>query len=180
MPTVLVHPVVALALAAWRRVPFGAPLLAAGLLCTVLPDADTLPRHFGWVIGDPWAHRGASHSLSFAALAARLLAASCRRLWPQVPMHIAFLFLFACGASHGLLDMATDGGPGVAWAWPLSDARAFLPWRPIEVSPLDAERFFGPRGRAVLLSEVLWLWLPGLALIVAGHGRRRRAGAAPR
>jgi inner membrane protein len=175
MPTILTHPVVALALSAWRRAPLGAPLVAAGVMLTVLPDADTIPRHLGIALGGAWGHRGASHSLVFAALVAATAAVLGKRAWPSVPMRTAFAFLFACAASHGVLDMLTDGGPGIAWAWPFSDARAFLPWRPIAVSPLDADRFFGPRGRAVLASEGRWLWLPGLALFALGRGWRRRA-----
>jgi inner membrane protein len=174
MPTVLTHPVVALALAPLFRVRLGARLLVAGALCTVLPDADTIVRHLGGHVEGALAHRGVTHSLLFAAGAAALVATLARGAWRHVPPRVAFVFLFACMASHGLLDMLTDGGPGIAWAWPFSDARAFAPWRPIEVSPLDAQRFFGPRGLAVLKNEVLWLWLPGLAIAIAGHALRRR------
>jgi inner membrane protein len=165
MPTVLTHPVVALALRPWLRL--RAPLFAAGALCTVLPDLDTLGRHLGVdAIAIP--HRGPTHSLAFAAVAALAIAWLGRRAWRDVSPHAAAAILFACGASHGLLDMATDGGPGIAYFWPLSDATLFLPWRPIAVSPLDAGRLFGPRGIEVLRSELRWVWLPGLAIAVLG------------
>ena len=46
------------------------------------------------------------------------------------------LLVAATMASHGLLDMLTDGGHGVALAWPLSDERWFAPIRPIAVSQI--------------------------------------------
>lgn len=172
MPTVLSHPVVALALAPWLRLTW--PLFLAGALCTVLPDADTLGRHLG-IDALEIAHRGPTHSLAFAAVVALGVAWLCRAAWREVPWGKAAAFLFVCTASHALLDMATDGGPGIALLWPLSDAQLFLPWRLIEVSPLDAGRFFGPRGLEVLGSELRWVWLPGLAVAALGWWRSRRA-----
>ena len=171
MPTVLTHPVVAIALAPWLRLRW--PLWLAGAACTVLPDVDTLGRHLG-IAALQVTHRGPTHSLAFAAAVALGLAWLGRAAWRDVPRWKAVAFLFACVASHGLLDMATDGGPGIALLWPLSDAALFLPWRPIEVSPLDAGRFFGPRGLEVLASELRWVWLPGLAIAALGWWRSRR------
>jgi inner membrane protein len=173
MPTILTHPVAALALASWLRPTIPARLLVAGMICTVLPDADTLGRHLG-IDALVLAHRGPTHSLAFAAIAALAIAAAGRAAWRDVSMARAAAFLFACIASHALLDMATDGGPGIMLLWPLGDAALFLPWRPIEVSPLDASRFFGPRGLQVLASEALWLWLPGLAIAALGVWHRKR------
>jgi inner membrane protein len=172
MPTVLTHPVVAIALTPWLRL--RRPLLLAGAACAVLPDVDTLGRHLG-IDALVLAHRGPTHSLAFAAVVALALAWLGRAAWRPVPFARAAAFLFACAASHALLDMATDGGPGIMLLWPLSDARLFLPWRPIEVSPLDAGRFFGPRGIDVLASELRWVWLPGLAVAALGWWRSRRA-----
>jgi inner membrane protein len=143
------------------------------MICTVLPDADTLGRHLG-IDALVLAHRGPTHSLIVAAVVAMAIAWLGRNAWKQVSLATAALFLVACAASHALLDMATDGGPGVMLSWPLSDARLFLPWRPIEVSPLDAGRFFGPRGLQVLASEALWVWLPGLAIAALGFWHRAR------
>ncbi|HUE82443.1 MAG TPA: metal-dependent hydrolase, partial [Pyrinomonadaceae bacterium] len=70
-------------------------------------------------------------------------------------------------ASHGVLDALTDGGPGVAFFAPFDNTRYFFPWRPIEVSTLRVEAFLGARGRAVLVSEIKWLWLPCGVLVVA-------------
>jgi inner membrane protein len=178
MPTVLTHPVVALALRPCLCPRPNAALLTAGIFCSVLPDVDTLGRHLG-IAALALAHRGPTHSLAFAVVVALLVAWLGRAAWREVPFATAAAFLVACLASHGLLDMATDGGPGIALLWPMSDARMFLPWRPIEVSPLDAGRFFGPRGLEVLLSELRWVWLPGLMVAAGGAWLRRDRAQAP-
>jgi len=63
-------------------------------------------------------------------------------------------------ASHGALDAMTNGGKGVAFFAPFSDGRYFLPFRPLEVSTLDLNRFMSAQGTNVLKSELLWVWTP--------------------
>ena len=58
----------------------------------------------------------------------------------------------------------TNGGLGVAFFAPFDNRRYFLPLRPLEVSPIGTYGFFGPRGVAVLKTELAWVWLPCLAL----------------
>lgn len=90
------------------------------------------------------------------------------------------LFFTLVTLSHPLLDMLTDGGLGVALFAPFSGRRYFLPWRPVEVSPIGVG-FFSQRGLEVLASEVRWVWLPGLGVVaaaficreVAHKGRKR-------
>ncbi len=86
-----------------------------------------------------------------------------------------FVFLFACAASHGILDGLTDGGLGVAYFAPFSNERYFLPWRPIRVSPISVTGFFDARGLHVLASEIVWIWLPCAALAIAARLLRRAA-----
>lgn len=78
-----------------------------------------------------------------------------------------FGYFFFVTASHGVLDALTNGGPGIAFFAPFDNSRYFFPWRPFEVSPLGIEPFLGPRGWAVIVSELKWLWIPsaGLALL---------------
>jgi inner membrane protein len=83
-----------------------------------------------------------------------------RRWWAYV------LFFFAVGASHGLLDAMTDGGRGVALLAPFSNDRYFLPWTPIEVSPLGVRAFLSRRGLSVMKSEMLWVWLPAVTITI--------------
>lgn len=178
MPTILAHAAVPLAIGLGlgsARIP--PRLLVAGIAAAMLPDLDVLGMRLGIPYEDAFGHRGASHALAAAALLAVAGAMLLRDTRLSLP--VAFLFLFAAGASHGLLDMLTDGGHGVALLWPASDARLFAPWRPIEVSPLRLSRFLGPEGLAVLASEALWVWAPSTLAAVALAAWRRRKDAEP-
>ena len=180
MPSIITHAAVPLALwcAADRgRIP--PRLLAAGVIAAMLPDADVLAFALHIPYADAFGHRGASHSLLFAgvlaALAAALAFLGSRRPWsadvcqPRLASTVqAAVFVFACAASHPLLDAMTSGGLGVALAWPWSEQRFFAPWRPIRVSPF-APQFFSARGVATLLSELRWVWLPLAGAVVAGN-----------
>ena len=174
MPTVLTHPVVPLAIAVGLgRGTISKPLLAAGVVASMLPDLDVLAFHFGLAYSDPWSHRGFSHSLFFALMLAAVGAAFARSL-ASTP-NKTFWFLLVATASHGILDTFTNGGLGIALLWPFSDARFFAPLRPIEVSPLGLSRFLSARGLDVLWSEFRWIWLPCLgatALAFAVQNRR--------
>ncbi|HTO75380.1 MAG TPA: metal-dependent hydrolase, partial [Thermoanaerobaculia bacterium] len=60
--------------------------------------------------------------------------------------------------------------------------RYFLRWRPIRVSPIGIGRFLGPRGLAILESELVAIWIPcvavgALGLLMRGSGRRLRGDA---
>ena len=68
----------------------------------------------------------------------------------------------------------TDGGLGVAYFAPFSNARYFLPWRPILVSPISVAGFFDARGLRVLASEAVWIWLPCAVFAAAAWLLRRR------
>jgi inner membrane protein len=181
MPTALSHPAVPLALGlglGGRAVP--PRLLAAGIVASVLPDLDVITLfHFGVPSSAVLGHRGFSHSLFFAALAALAGAAGRRALGAGFAQ--AFVFLFVAMASHGALDVLTRGGPGVALLWPITGERFFAPVRMIEVSPLGVAWLFSSRGATVLLSELRWIWLPSglLTLVLAGLrfacARARRA-----
>jgi inner membrane protein len=164
MPTVISHIAVPLAVGLGmgrRSVP--APLLVAGVIASAMPDLDVLAFRFGIPYANEFGHRGASHSLAFAVVLGIVAAALASRL--QVSRLAAFLFVGASAASHGLLDMLTNGGRGVALWWPLSQERYFFPARVIEVSPLSLHRLMTGHGMGVLQSELLWVWLPAVALL---------------
>jgi inner membrane protein len=137
-----------------------------GIACTVLPDVDVVGFRFGIHYGDFWGHRGFTHSLAFAALLAALLAAGILRMQREISPVSLFVYLFLSAASHGLLDAMTNGGLGVAFFSPFDNGRYFFPWRPIRVSPIGVSRFFGARGLAVLKSELLWIWIPSILVIM--------------
>lgn len=134
-----------------------------GALCAALPDADVVGFRFGIHYGDLLGHRGLTHSFAFAAVLAALVAPFARS-GSDLRLGRMWTYLFLATASHGLLDAMTDGGLGVAFFSPFSNVRYFFPFRPIVVSPISIQRFFSGRGAAVISSELLWVWLPSLAL----------------
>jgi len=178
MPTVLGHAAVPLALGlGLGNPPISRRLRLAGVVAAALPDADVLGFWLGISYSDALGHRGATHSLAFALLLGLVAAALARPL--GAGRGTAFAFAAACAASHGLLDMLTNGGYGIALWWPFSAGRLFAPWRPIEVSPIGLRRFASERGLEVLGSELIWVWLPA-AVICAGLWLARRGHVSPR
>jgi inner membrane protein len=151
---------------------------ALGAAVSAVPDLDVIGFHFGVRYGDLMGHRGFTHSFFFAALLAGLVTIaflgqkhiSCGRL---------FFYLFLATASHGILDAMTNGGLGVAFFSPFTNARFFFPFHPIKVSPIGVGRFFSPNGLAVVRNEALWLWLPSLAIFAVStivRGNRSNPG----
>lgn len=159
MPTILTHAAVPLALGiCLGRQMISPRLMAAGMLAAIVPDADVIGFKFGIAYLDNFGHRGASHSIAFALLLGCLASLMAKPL--QSSRLTAFCLIAIATVSHGLLDMCTNGGEGVALFWPLSGQRWFFPWQVIEVSPIALKKVFSARGLAVLLSEIIWVWLP--------------------
>jgi inner membrane protein len=177
MPTIVSHAAVPLALGIGlgeKRIP--RTLLVAGIAASMLPDADVILAWFGASYDSVWSHRGVTHSIPFALLVSAAAVVLLRRAAPALTV---LAFVFVATASHGLLDMLTNGGHGVAIFWPLSDQRYFFDWRPIQVAPLvthDFVRRFTNRASALARTEGLWIWVP--AAIVAMALRTFRKGAA--
>lgn len=141
--------------------------VSCGLLA-VAPDLDTfVMRGLGIPFGGFWGHRGFFHSPFFLILLCAALAAIFAR---QAWLPVAALWA-ACAITHPLLDMLTDGGSGVMFLFPFTDARLFFPWRPIHVSPIEISRFFSRAGY-ILLSELPFC-LAAIALGQAGRLARR-------
>ncbi len=137
------------------------------MACSALPDLDVALHAYGVNYGDPWGHRGMTHSLAFAALLSlivvpRIFRKHARRFSRRWWALITFFFLIT--ASHGFLDAFTDGGRGVAFFAPFDNTRYFMPWHPLHVSPLGIHGVFTPYFAHVMLSELLWVWLPTLAI----------------
>lgn len=170
MPTILTHIAVPLA---WRaakgRQPPDVRTVVTAMGLAVLPDADVIAFAAGVPYASPLGHRGFTHSIAFALITALLALAWLRPVRSRLPA--AGFFLLVAAVSHPLLDALTDGGLGVALFWPWSDARWFAPWRPVAVSPIGAH-FFGARGVTVLLSEMLWIWLPLAITALVVRSRR--------
>ena len=175
MPTIFTHPAVPLALGFGLGKNVIAPrLLAAGVAASIIPDLDVIAFRLGIAYSSEWGHRGFSHSLAFAAVLAFIAALFAP--WLKAKRVTAFLFVLVSAASHGLLDMLTTGGLGVALLWPYATERMFFPWRVIVVSPLSLSEFIGLRGWRVIGSELLWVWLPAaiafVVIAIATAGRR--------
>ncbi len=176
MPTIFTHPAVPIALGFGLGKDVIPPrLIAAGVAASVIADLDVLAFKLNVAYSSDYGHRGFSHSLAFSAvlgLFAALLAPILRS-----KRFNSFLFVTMSAASHGMLDMLTNGGLGVALLWPILSERMFLPWQVIQVSPLSLSQFLGLRGWRVIGSEVLWVWLPAAVVFVlialATAGRRK-------
>ncbi len=148
----------------------------------MLPDADAIAFVVGIPYGSMLGHRGITHSIAFCALSG-LVAGMIASVKPHgqfrsVKPHgqfrgtVLILYFTLVTLSHPLLDAMTNGGRGVALFAPLSDARYFAPWRPIEVSPIGI-RFFSERGLEVLASEIVWVWLPAVLIFVVVRAFRK-------
>jgi inner membrane protein len=133
---------------------------------SMLPDADVIGFALGIEYGDPWGHRGATHSLTLAMAITTVLGLAAPRFRLR-RFHATTLETAARGRrmrswaiagavllSHGLLDTLTDGGLGCALLWPFDLTRYFAPWRPIPVAPIGLD-FLSPSGLLVALTELV-------------------------
>jgi len=131
---------------------------------SLLPDADVIGFSMGVEYGDPWGHRGATHSIAFALIVAGVVTAATRafRSSPRKAFALSSCVLI----SHGLLDTLTDGGLGCALLWPFDLTRYFAPWNPIPVAPIGLA-FFTPEGLVISLAELV-LFAPFVVYALAG------------
>lgn len=134
---------------------------------SMLPDADVVGLPLGIPYASAWGHRGATHSLVFAAVTGLAIGLAARRRGRSA--RTTGLLATVVLASHGLLDTLTNGGLGCALLWPFDLTRYFAPWRPIQVSPIGLA-YLSPYGLFVAVSETI-LFSP---LLVFALWRRRR------
>jgi len=133
--------------------------MAAWSALSLLPDADVVGFPLGVLYGDPWGHRGATHSLTMSlavGLAVGLTARGLRRRFGWTG-----LIATAVLASHAILDTMTDGGLGCALLWPFDLTRYFAPWRPLPVAPIGLF-FLSLNGAIVAVTELVFfgpLWV---------------------
>jgi inner membrane protein len=135
--------------------------LSIGIICSILPDADVISFTLGIPYEAFWGHRGFTHSILFAVLLAILVTFLFYKnsLKNKTGLQYVLFFTF-CTVSHGILDAMTSGGLGIAFFSPFDNARYFLPWRPIKVSPIGASNFFSEWGIRVIKSEAIWIGIP--------------------
>ena len=179
MPSAFTHALVRAAAA--QMLPSEVPRVRVTVFCAVaasIPDADFVAFNLGIPYGEPFGHRGFSHSLLFAIVLGGLAPLLLPRGWRLNSRRVVAVAVIgmAAVASHGLLDAATDAGLGIGFFLPISDARFFFPFRPLETASMDPLRFFSGRGLEVLSSEVVWVWIP-LIVISSLHQLLRRMRA---
>ena len=175
MPTIFAHAVAGVAIAqvlAPCSIKREMTWLAAA--CAILPDLDVIGFEFNLRYGSMFGHRGITHSILFAGVLALGAVAVLRRHTKSVELPRMWVCLFAATLSHGVLDSLTNGGMGVAFLAPFDDSRYFLPWAPIQVSPIGLSAFLSRRGAAVLANEFQWIWCPSLVTIAVARLLRCR------
>lgn len=167
MASIITHVAVPLSLWLGFRSGLGAHrisnrLLIVACIASMLPDLDVITFKFGIPYNSEFGHRGFTHSISFSIFIAVLGLFFSRYL--QSSKLMVFSLLSLATLSHAILDAMTNGGLGVAFFWPVSDTRYFMPWQPIQVSPVGIKNFLSERGLRVLQSEFVWVWLPAMTL----------------
>jgi inner membrane protein len=171
MPMTTTHALVPLAATlafADRPIPWRLVLVAA--FASAAPDVDGLFKHFLHIPASSiYSHRGAAHSL-FVALAAGLVVPLFHRILRVRPL-TAGVVIAASMASHGILDMMTNSGQAVAYLWPLSSARMFADWRPIQSGSVQLPSLVVDVFTR-FSSELLQLIIPMFAISLLVRGAR--------
>jgi inner membrane protein len=169
VPSIITHGVVAaVASRAYSKNENYSRILKLSLLCSILPDADVVAFKLGIPYYHYFGHRGFFHSPFFGllvGLVTALLFFRSEGLFSKRWWLIA-LYFFLLTASHGILDAFTNGGLGIALLIPFDDTRIFMPWQPIVVSPIGIKGFFSEWGVRIMLTEILWIWTPLLAVFL--------------
>jgi inner membrane protein len=136
------------------------------IACSAIADVDLI----GFLSGVPYdhffGHRGFFHSLFFGLVvsiaATGFMFGHAKKASGGWLSYWAFFFLLS--ASHGLLDALSNGSIGVALLSPFDPTRYFFPWQPI--SMVRFRVFLSTWSFAAIKSELLWVWLPSLLIII--------------
>ena len=168
MPTIITHSLFAVSLAhVFKHSSLPARFWVLAAICSMVPDLDVISFSLGVEYGDFWGHRGFSHSLVFAMATSLIVVLLAFFQEKYRPLRIRLvLFFFLVTASHGLFDAMTNGGLGIAFFAPFDNSRYFLPYRPIQVSPIGLHDFLKWGGWRVLNNEFKWIALPSFALLI--------------
>ena len=173
MPTIFSHAIFASSIGAAFGPSTSVRFWLLTPICAMLPDADVIAFKFGIGYSSMFGHRGITHSIFFAILVG-VIVSTLFFFRSEAPGWKLSLYFAAVTLSHPLLDMLTNGGLGVALLAPFSNERFFFPWRPVQVSPIGAG-FFSERGAAVILSELVWIWIPSFIIAATGWLVRRKS-----
>ena len=170
MPTIFTHAVVAGGaghiFGGGKRLPLRFWVLS--VVCSILPDADVISFSFGLPYSHFFGHRGFFHSICFASVLSVFVVCVFFRSYKPFSKTwwIYVSYFLVVGTSHGVLDTLTNGGLGIALFSPFDSTRHFFPCRPILVSPIGLKAFFSDWGARVMISEVIYVWLPLLVLAI--------------
>ena len=170
MPSVISHAAVSVAAGvAFAPREVSIRFWSLSLICSMIPDMDSIAFWLGIPYSHLFGHRGFFHSPFFSLLLSLFFVSVFFRSLELFSRHwfFYFIFFFLLSASHGLLDAFTNGGLGIAILSPFDQTRYFFPWRPIAVSPIGVAPFFGRWGLSVMKSELLWVWLPSFVMVIA-------------
>lgn len=180
MPSIFSHAIFATSAGkAYTALPMPRRFWVLTAVSAMLPDIDVAGFAFGIHYSDMLGHRGITHSFMFALIVGCLATLTAFKQGAAGMSSGALILYFTLvTASHPLLDAMTNGGLGVALFAPFDSTRYFLPFRPIEVSPIGAA-FFSARGLAVLVSEMKWVWIPSLLILLVGWLYRKASVVRP-
>ena len=169
MASIFSHALVAISLGkSYSRKKRSLKYWVLAISCSIIPDADILMFKFGIPYEHFLGHRGFFHSIPFSFILAVVVTAIFYRgtnIISRKGLSLVFFF-FLCTASHALLDAMTNGGLGVAFFSPFDNSRYFLPWRPIQVSPIGISNFLSEWGISVIKSEIIWVGLPCICVMI--------------
>jgi inner membrane protein len=167
MPTVISHSLVAIVFGKIFSKSTGVKFWMLSILCAILPDIDILMFSFGIPYNHMYGHRGFSHSIFFAFIVSLIIVLmGFREIQRNSKLWWSFiLYFFLIGLSHDILDAMTSGGLGIGFFMPFDSARYFFPFRPIRVSPLSIIRIISSEGQRIIVSELIWVWIPAIILL---------------
>lgn len=168
MATIFTHPVVAIGLSPYLNFSEKRKqIIFIAIILTILPDIDVVGFRLGIPYLHLFGHRGFTHSISFAVIISFIMAWFLvqRTDLKIIPI---WSYFFLSTVSHSLLDALTNGGYGIAFFSPFSNERFFFYSQPIEVSTLNIQRFFSGQGYEVIISELIWIWLPLTIFFMVG------------
>lgn len=140
-------------------------LMILAIVSSILPDIDIVAFKLGIPYEAPLGHRGFTHSIMFALLWAIAMVF----IFGKTQKKLFFFVIFFSTVSHGILDALTNGGKGVGFFIPFENSRYFFPWQVIKVSPLGVHKFISEWGLQVILSELKYILLPCLLVLVFLH-----------
>ena len=182
MPSVFTHSLVGVVASRMlaRSVPKRFWVLS--VLLPALPDIDVIGFLFGFSGDDILGHRGITHSILFAAIVGILAVTTFFRKsgLTRKAMLLLTAYFFLITASHGFLDAFNDTRIGVAFWAPFENGRYLFPFNPIVPSSvlLTDSSSFGvslivEKIYTLMRSEILWVWVPLLALYGGNRLRLR-------